>query len=91
MNTDGIANNKREIDRLKQITDQLDQKSQEDEKRVSDMNVTIENLNMNFAIFKGSTNDGFEDRKCANLYLLHFSVSDAVAIMITLTQLVLLF
>ena len=50
-NKEGIANNKREIDLLKQISKELDMKSQEDEKRVSDMNVTIENLNMNFSIF----------------------------------------
>ena len=50
-NADGIANNKREIDLLKQISNELDAKSQEDEKRVSDLNVTIENLNMNFSLY----------------------------------------
>ena len=50
-NGDGIANNKREIDLLKQISTELDVKSQEDEKKVSDLNVTIENLNMNFSLY----------------------------------------
>ena len=50
-NKEGIANNKREIDLLKQISTELDVKSQEDEKRVSDLNVTIENLNMNFSLY----------------------------------------
>ena len=50
-NADGVANNKREIELLKQISGELDVKSQEDEKRVSDLNVTIENLNMNFSLY----------------------------------------
>ena len=50
-NGDGIASNKREIDLLKQISTELDVKSQEDEKKVSDLNVTIENLNMNFSLY----------------------------------------
>ena len=45
-----MQTNADEIARLKMIANELDGKSQEDEKKVSDLNVTVENLHMNVSL-----------------------------------------
>ena len=49
-NKEGVDANADAIARLKMIAGELDSKSQEDEKKVSDLNVTVENLHMNVSL-----------------------------------------
>lgn len=74
-NRDGVQKNAEEIERLKKICKDLESKSTEDERKVSDMNVNIENLTMNVSLNNRTVQGLLEDRK------LHFgndvgSVSD---------------
>ena len=58
-----MAANAKEIELLKKMVHELDVKSQEDEKRVSDMNVNIENLHMNVSFHNRTVQGQLEDRK----------------------------
>ena len=62
-NSTGVAKNAEEIANLKKMVQELNEKSQEDEKRVSDMNVTVENLNMNVSLQHRTVLGLVEDRK----------------------------
>ena len=48
---------------MKKMVKELNEKSQEDEKRVSDMNVNVENLNMNVSLQHRTVLGLVEDRK----------------------------
>ena len=62
-NKEGVQTNADEIARLKMIASELDSKSQEDEKKVSDLNVTVENLHMNVSLQHRTVIGLVEDRK----------------------------
>ena len=66
-----MQTNADEIARLKMIAGELDTKSQEDEKKVSDLNVTVENLHMNVSLQHRTVIGLVEDRK-----LLLFQTTD---------------
>ena len=59
---------------LKKMSNELDIRGQEDEKRVSELNVTVENLNMNVSLQHRTVIGLVEDRKC------RFSYSSSVAL-----------
>lgn len=65
-NKTGVANNADEIEKLKKICKELEQKTINNDNKISDMNVELENLNMNIKLSIRELNDSFEDRK------LHF-------------------
>ena len=69
-----MAKNKEEIDNLKRMVKELNEKSQVDEKRVSEMNVNVENLNMNVSMQHRTVIGLVEDRK---LELLEKSLTSA--------------
>ena len=48
---------------MKKMVQELNEKSQEDEKRVSEMNVNVENLNMNVSLQHRTVLGLVEDRK----------------------------
>ena len=48
---------------LKKMSNELDIRGQEDEKRVSELNVTVENLNMNVSMNHRTVLEHVEDRK----------------------------
>lgn len=62
-NATGVAKNADDIANLKRMVQELCEKSQEDEKRVSDMNVNVENLNMNVSMQHRTVLGLVEDRK----------------------------
>ena len=55
---------------MKKMIQELNEKSQADEKRVSEMNVTVENLNMNVSLQHRTVMGLVEDRKFKKLKLL---------------------
>ena len=65
-NRDGVAKNTADIELLKKICKELEQKSQIEETKVSDMNVNIENLIMNVSLQHRETSSIIEDRKSNN-------------------------
>ena len=62
-NRDGVLKNAEEIERLKKICKDLEAKSTEDERKVSDLNVNIENLTMNVSLNNRTVQGLLEDRK----------------------------
>ena len=58
-----MAKNTADIELLKKICKELEQKSQIEETKVSDMNVNIENLIMNVSLQHRETSSMIEDRK----------------------------
>ena len=62
-NKDGVAKNAEEIALLKKMLHELDARGQSDEKRLSEMNVNIENLNMNVSLQNRTVLGLVEDRK----------------------------
>ena len=62
-NQKGVTANRDEIEQLKRIVKDLDAKSQEDENRVREMNVNVENLNMNVSLQHRTVLGLVEDRK----------------------------
>ena len=62
-NSEGVATNADEIAKLKKISNELDVRGQEDEKRVSELNVTVENLTMNVSMQHRTIIGLVEDRK----------------------------
>ena len=62
-NAAGVAENAEEIAKLKKMAKELEQKSINEESRVSEQGVTIENLHMNFSLFQRTTGDTLEDCK----------------------------
>lgn len=49
-NSAGVAKNADDIDELRKMIKELNLKSNDDENRVHDMNVSVENLNMNVSL-----------------------------------------
>lgn len=49
-NSAGVAKNAEDIDELRKMIKELNLKSNDDENRVHDMNVSVENLNMNVSL-----------------------------------------
>ena len=62
-NQKGVTANRDDIEQLKRIVKDLDAKSQEDENRVREMNVNVENLNMNVSLQHRTVLGLVEDRK----------------------------
>ena len=62
-NKTDIGKNAEEIALLKKMIKELEEKSQEDETRVSNMNVNVENLNMNVSLQHRTVLGLVEDRK----------------------------
>lgn len=62
-NSEGVATNADEIAKLKKISNELDVRGQEDEKRVSELNVTVENLTMNVSMQHRTVIGLVEDHK----------------------------
>ena len=62
-NQKGVVANKDEIAQLKRMIKDLDAKSQDDENRVREMNVNVENLNMNVSLQHRTVLGLVEDRK----------------------------
>ena len=62
-NSTGVAKNAEDIANLKKMVQELNEKSQADEKRVSEMNVNVENLNMNVSLQHRTVIGLIEDRK----------------------------
>ena len=62
-NTEGVAKNADDIAKLMKMARELSEKSQIDEKRVSDMNVNVENLHMNVSLQHRTVIGLVEDRK----------------------------
>ena len=58
-----MAKNAEEIALLKKISNELDVRGQEDEKKTSELNVTVENLNMNVSMQHRTVIGLVEDRK----------------------------
>jgi len=74
-NAEGVAKNAEEIARLKKVSNELDVRGQEDEKRVSELNVTVENLNMNVSMQHRTVIAQVEDRK--SFIHIHFELRPA--------------
>lgn len=62
-NKQGVAKNADDIAHLKRMCEELNQKSQFDEKRVSDMNVNVENMHMNLSLNHRTVMGLVEDHK----------------------------
>ena len=65
-NKQGVADNAKEIDLLKKMVKELEQKTIEDEKMISELNVNVTNLTMNEKLHYREAQDNHEERK------LHF-------------------
>ncbi len=63
-NKEGVAKNAADIAHLLKMAKELENKSTEDEMKVSENNVTIENLTMNVAMQNRTVVNMMEDRKC---------------------------
>ena len=61
-----MAKNAEELALLKKMLHELDARGQSDEKRLSEMNVNIENLNMNVSLQNRTVLGLVEDRKSPN-------------------------
>ena len=64
--------NEQDIEMLKKIVKDLDIKSTDDENRVRDLNVNVENLNMNVSLQHRTVLGLVEDRKSPIYYLFRF-------------------
>ena len=62
-NKEGVAKNSDEIEKLKKICKELEQKTINNDNKISDMNVEMENLNMNIKLSMRELSDNLEDRK----------------------------
>ena len=62
-NKDGVAKNAADIAHLMKMCKELENKSIDDEKRVSENNVNIENLQMNVSMQNRTSINLIEDRK----------------------------
>ena len=62
-NTSGVAKNTEDIALMKKMISELEKKSLIDEKRVNDLNVTVENVSMNLSIQHRTVINLIEDRK----------------------------
>ena len=66
-NRQGVAKNADDIAHLKRMCEELNQKSQFDEKRVSDMNVNVENMHMNLSLNHRTVLGLVEDRETSTV------------------------
>ena len=62
-NTSGVAKNTEDIALMKKMISELEKKSLIDEKRVNDLNVTVENVSMNLSMQHRTVINLIEDRK----------------------------
>ena len=62
-NTAGVSKNAEDIALLKKMCAELDAKGQQEEKKVSDLNVNVENLHMNVSMQHRTVIGLVEDRK----------------------------
>ena len=67
-NKDGVAKNAEDIALLKKMCHELEQKTIEDEKLISELNINVTNLSMNEKLHYREACDNYEDRK------LHFLI-----------------
>ena len=85
-NQKGVTANRDDIEQLKRIVKDLDAKSQEDENRVREMNVNIENLNMNVSLQHRTVLGLVEDRKSRSTCLFRFHYSHVLTFSFSLTD-----
>ena len=71
-NKEGVAKNAADIAHLMRMAKELENKSTEDEMKVSENNVTIENLTMNVAMQNRTVVNMMEDRKCLLIWVAWF-------------------
>ena len=62
-NSKGVSKNADDIAQIQRMIKDLDSKSQDDENRVREMNVNVENLNMNVSLQHRTVIGLVEDRK----------------------------
>ena len=62
-NKEGVATNAEEIEKLKRMIQELIEKSQEEEKKISDNHVNIENINMNLSLNQRTVMGLVDDHK----------------------------
>jgi len=62
-NKEGVATNAEEIEKLKRMVQELIEKSQEEEKKISDNHVNIENINMNLSLNQRTVMGLVDDHK----------------------------
>ena len=62
-NKEGVATNADEIEKLKRMIQELIEKSQEEEKKISDNHVNIENINMNLSLNQRTVMGLVDDHK----------------------------
>ena len=71
-NKQGVADNAKEIDLLKKMVKELEQKTIEDEKMISELNVNVTNLTMNEKLHYREAQDNHEERKLHFCYIWFF-------------------